>query len=440
MFGAYLPAVPGGRRLAKEQTRNSMPRSGGFERRLLIALVLFSLVPTLLVTVAGTLILRDAVSLQATPAGWERLGETGRELLDRAEASGDSALVAAARRHRQELTGSIQQAQRWGYLNRRVLEVLPWLTGLLVLSLALLGVRSSRRMARSLARPIHELVGWSERVGRGEPLPPPDARSATDSGEFEVLRQSFRVMEDEIRAARERALEAAAIRASVALARGVAHELKNALTPLQFAVRALRATPALTSAAREPLDVLESESARLDALARAFAQFGKPPEGPSSKVDLRELLEHLARTHLPESVTVRLEGDPDPVIVGHLDALSRAFGNLLLNAAEAMGGDGGAVRVEFRGSADAVETRIVDSGPGIPAPMLDRIWEPDVTTKPRGTGLGLALVRQTVHAHGGSVGADNDPSGGACFTVVLPRRAPGASLADDETSGAPDTL
>src|SRR5690606_20463331 len=103
-----------------------MRRSGRFERRLLVALVLFSLVPTMLLAGVGTYLLRETVSLQTTPAGWERLAESGQALLERAETSGDSSLLAASAQHRAELRESVQQAQRWGYLNRRVLEVLPW--------------------------------------------------------------------------------------------------------------------------------------------------------------------------------------------------------------------------------------------------------------------------------------------------------------------------
>jgi signal transduction histidine kinase len=70
---------------------------------------------------------------------------------------------------------------------------------------------------------------------------------------------------------------------------------------------------------------------------------------------------------------------------------------------------------------DGVEVRVLDTGPGIPPENLERIWEPDFSTKARGTGLGLALVRTTVQAHGGGVWARNRPEGGAEFKVFLPR-------------------
>jgi hypothetical protein len=169
-----------------------MRRSGWFERRLLTALILFSLVPTLLLVGIGTWMLSEAASLQTTQAGWERLGETGRRLLEQAEASGDPELLAAARQHREELSGSIQQAQRWGYLNRQLLRTLPWAAVLFVGALAVLGARSARRIARQLSRPINELAGWAALIGRGEALPTTDERSRAGAGEFAVLRRSFR--------------------------------------------------------------------------------------------------------------------------------------------------------------------------------------------------------------------------------------------------------
>jgi signal transduction histidine kinase len=76
--------------------------------------------------------------------------------------------------------------------------------------------------------------------------------------------------------------------------------------------------------------------------------------------------------------------------------------------------------VELREAGAEVEVRVLDDGPGIRPEHVDRVWEPDFTTKARGTGLGLALVRQTMQAHGGRVWARNRPEGGAEFGVALP--------------------
>jgi signal transduction histidine kinase len=135
-------------------------------------------------------------------------------------------------------------------------------------------------------------------------------------------------------------------------------------------------------------------------------------------VDLTELLNDLARTAVPPGVTVAVRADAPRAIRGHYEPLRRAFANLLRNAAEAMGGRG-AIDVAVAGGPDGVVVTVADHGPGVPAEIRDRVFEPYVTTKPEGTGLGLALVRQTVEAHGGAITLSETPGGGATFTVTL---------------------
>jgi two-component system, NtrC family, nitrogen regulation sensor histidine kinase NtrY len=235
------------------------------------------------------------------------------------------------------------------------------------------------------------------------------------------LRRSFREMAEELEGSRARALEAAGIRAAVSLARGVAHELKNALTPLRLAVRALRTRSPTDPDHREALAIVDQESERLETLARAFSQFGKAPEGTPSQVDLVELLEYLTRTHLPPQVRGVVHADGGRCRVeGYYDALSRAFANVIINAVEALGEEGGDLQVTLLDRSGTVQVRIADSGPGIPPERLESVWDPDFTTKTRGTGLGLALVRQTIHAHSGTVNAANRSVGGAEITIILP--------------------
>jgi two-component system, NtrC family, nitrogen regulation sensor histidine kinase NtrY len=390
-----------------------------FERRLRRALLLFSIVPTLLLLGVGTYAVSRTFTLSDPVAAWDRVAGSGGRLIERAEGSGDPALAAAARAHRDELSDSVTHARRWEYLLRRALLLLPLLALLLGGVLAFLAFRAARRMGRRLSRPVDELAGWAGMVARGEPLPEPVPGEA-EQGEFGVLRAAFRSMKAELDASRARELEAERARAWVSIARGVAHELKNPLTPMRLAVGTLRRAGTATEPGREALEVIAAESARLEELARSFAQLGRLPEGPPAEVDLRELLEYLLRTHLPPEVQPRLRVPVDlPAVQGHPDALSRVFANLLLNAADAVGGRG-AVDVVARAASGFVEVRVLDSGPGIAPEHLERIWEPDFTTKSRGTGLGLALVRQTVQAHGGRVAARNRPEGGAEFRVLLP--------------------
>ena len=409
-----------------------------FERRLRTALVLFSILPSLLLLGAGTYVLSATVARTDSRGAWERIAASGRELVGRAEASGDPALAAAGTRHRGELSASLTQARRWEFLLERALVALPLAAVLLGAFLAWLAFRASRGIAHGLSAPVGELVGWAGRVGRGEALPTAGAGDAGGEDEFGILRAAFRQMEAELAASRARALETERMRTWVSMARGVAHELKNPLTPMRLAVRTLEAQgSARDPAAREALEVIAAESARLEELARSFAQLGRVPEGPASEIDLPEMLDYLLRTHLPPEVEPRLRAPVDlSPVLGHYDALSRAFANLLLNAADAVDG-AGAVTVVARSLGDRVEVRVTDTGPGIAPENLERIWEPDFTTKSRGTGLGLALVRQTVRAHGGEVAARNRPEGGAEFRVLLPATRPSRpALAAPPAGGA----
>jgi signal transduction histidine kinase len=294
-----------------------------------------------------------------------------------------------------------------------------------LLSFAFLLVVSSRvagHLSRSLSRPLQELVRWTEHIARGEPLPA--GEEVRGAPEFALLRARMREMSSELEAGRRAALEAERVTAMRETARQVAHELKNPLTPIRFAVERLRkeAPPAL----QESVDVLAVESKRLEELARSFAQFGRLPEGPRAPLDVGELARYTARATIPSDMAMEV-AVPDglPLVQGHHEALARALSNVMINAVEACRSAGSgsitvtADSVTFKGAA-AVALAVHDTGPGIPADKLSRIWDPYVTFKSGGTGLGLAIARQTIEAHGGTVSATSAPGTGTTITFILP--------------------
>lgn len=402
----------------------------GFRARLFGILLLFALIPALTVTLAWWTTASQWVPLVSSSGAWERIARSGEGALRVARARPLSpAERAVLDAHEQELEQSLVQARRFRFLSQRLLPVL------LIGSLALvfvLGVATSRvagHLSRQLSRPIHELVGWTERLARGEPLPEgPPRRGAP---EFQVLRSEMRRMAREIESGRERALEAERLRAFRETARQVAHELKNPLTPIRFAVARLRRDVAPPLG--EVVDVLDIESRRLEEMARSFAAFGRLPDGPVSDVDVAELARYTARATVPPDVMLDLAIDePLPMVRGHHDALARALSNVLINAVEAVRGrreprvrvevgrDGAQAPVHGDARDGAVRIAVRDSGIGIAPDRLEHIWEPYVTTKPGGTGLGLAIARQTVLAHRGSVAAASEPGRGTTITFTLP--------------------
>jgi len=401
----------------------------GFRTRLFLILTLFATLPSLLLTLVWAGTFARALPLVSGSSAWERAAATGgRAIAAAQQAPLSPSDRAALRAHEIELQESLTQARRFGFIAQRAV---PIIAAVAVLALGVLVVVSSRvagHLSRQLSRPIDELVGWTDRLGRGQELPEGPPRKGAP--EFAVLRSRMRSVARELRDARAREIEAERLRAFRESARQVAHELKNPLTPIRFAVARLRreAPPSLTDA----VEVLDAESRRLEEMARSFSQFGRLPEGPAADIDVAELVRYTTRASVPPDVEadVRVEGDV-PMIRGHHDSLARALSNVLLNAVDACrtGRESGATRParigvtvarERNNGDDGIIISIRDSGCGIAPDKLARIWEPYVTHKPGGTGLGLAIARQAILAHNGTVHAASAVGDGTEIRFTLP--------------------
>jgi len=409
-----------------------------FRTRVLLYLVLFAVVPSTLLMVGGAIAVSRTLPVLSASKAWDNVANTGRRAIEAARAAPlTSSQRAAVDAHERELAASLVQAKRVGYLTSRVV-VLVIVTALIgSLLVALLASRVAGHLSRQLSRPLGEIVAWADHIARGEPLPAgPPRRGAP---EFELLRQRMRAMAQDLEAARERDREVSRLEAFRETARRVAHELKNPLTPIRLAVARLKrdADPRLA----DVVDVLETESRRLEEMARNFAQFGRLPEGPPASVDVGELARYAARAIATDRVAVHVHVDDHvPLVTGHYDALARALSNVLMNAVDACR-DGGDVEVRVgRGHSkgggavhNAVELSVRDTGCGIAPEQLARIWDPYVTEKSGGTGLGLAIARQTVLAHGGTVDATSRPGEGTEIRFVLPINDLPAEPALEET-------
>jgi two-component system, NtrC family, nitrogen regulation sensor histidine kinase NtrY len=397
----------------------------GFRGRLFIILLAFALVPSILISLAWSATGSFVLPLGAGTAAWDSVDASGERAI---AAARGAPLTEAQRRaldvHEQTLRESVVRSRQARFLFHEAATKLALVTLALVLIMGAIASGVAGHLSRNLSRPLQELVGWTERIGRGDPLPTTKPRRGAP--EFEVLRLRMRDMSGELELGRMRALEAersAALRES---ARQVAHELKNPLTPIRFAVERLRrdASPALA----ETVEVLSIESQRLENMARSFAQFGRLPEGPRADIDVGELVRYTARATIPPEIDVQVDvADDLPMIAGHHDALARALSNVMLNAVDACrsadrqhGRVGVRVRRTLLGDRESVEVAVSDTGCGIPHDRLPRIWDPYITSKPGGTGLGLAIARQTVLAHDGRVEAESTPGEGTEIRFVLP--------------------
>jgi signal transduction histidine kinase len=211
--------------------------------------------------------------------------------------------------------------------------------------------------------------------------------------------------------------------------------VRNPLTAIKLLVQA--ATDPRRAVGFRPRDlrVLEGEILRLEQIISTFLDFARPPRPEKKPVAVGDLLaECLAgvstRAEL-QNVEVRLDlAAALPPLDADSGQLRQVVYNLLFNAMDVLP-EGGVIRVSARveagtaGRPRVLITRVADTGPGLPAGLEDRIFEPFVSTKETGLGLGLSICRRIVEAHGGSITAETVPSGGAAFVVRLPCAAPG---------------
>jgi signal transduction histidine kinase len=211
---------------------------------------------------------------------------------------------------------------------------------------------------------------------------------------------------------------------------GLSHEIRNPLNAasLQLVVleRRLRKLPPLEQPPfLEPLKLVRDEIARLEHLLQDFLEFARPRELIQRPLDLEPLVRAVADLLAGEAerrgVQLERELPPGlPPVQGEDEKLRQVLMNLALNALEATP-RGGRVRFSAQPRGDDVWIGVEDSGPGIEPSVRLRIFEPFFSTKASGSGLGLPIVHAIVSQHGGAVGVDSSPLGGARFWFTLPR-------------------
>lgn len=202
----------------------------------------------------------------------------------------------------------------------------------------------------------------------------------------------------------------------------VAHEVKNPLTGISGAIQVIAQRSAPDSTERKVLTDIQARITSLNASLQDLLVFARPRPPAPAPVDVTQLLrdtaELVSRDPAGADVTVDLSG-PSITLEADAQLLREAFLNLLLNAAQAISG-AGTVRIAVALSGDCCEIALADDGPGIPAAVLDKIFQPFFTTRASGTGLGLSTVKRTIEAHGGEIEVTCPEGGGTLVTVRLP--------------------
>jgi nitrogen fixation/metabolism regulation signal transduction histidine kinase len=218
------------------------------------------------------------------------------------------------------------------------------------------------------------------------------------------------------------------------VARRLAHEIKNPLTPIQLSAERMR---------RRYLDQMQGEDAQvldrathtivqqveaMKAMVNAFSEYARAPDMRIASFNLNQLVTEVAELYRSQDSGPQIDLDLDnrlATIEADRGRMRQILNNLITNAKEALESAAGgrvqiATRLEQVGDAQYATLTVSDNGPGFKPELLGRVFDPYVTSKPRGTGLGLAIVKKIIEEHGGRIEADNRPEGGARVRLALP--------------------
>jgi signal transduction histidine kinase len=290
-------------------------------------------------------------------------------------------------------------------------------------------------LARSLASPLSQLASEVREVVGGEP------RALTPRGtrEMHQLATAFNKTLRELAEARKRQAAMERIAAWREVARRVAHEIKNPLTPIRSSIETLRRLrdredPKFDEYFDQATKGVLDDVHRIATIASDFARFARLPQPKPSPIDPVEAAQNVVVMNASAGAQVDLETSRCPEIMADRDQVIQVLTNLVQNgidAAKASPEPRVIVRVESNDK-ESVRFSVCDNGPGVSPEVLPRLFEPYLTTKAHGTGLGLPICQRIVLEHGGEISYVARPEGGACFQVILPIAGPRFSAPPDE--------
>jgi signal transduction histidine kinase len=286
--------------------------------------------------------------------------------------------------------------------------------------------------AERIADPVNRLTRASRRIARGDL----DARiHIATADELRRLVEAFNQMAADLKRQRGELERTNRLAAWADMARQVAHDIKNPLTPIQLSAEHLRrvhqdAGRPLGAVLDGCVDTILSQVTLLRQIASEFSSFASSPVARLSPTDLHEVIEEVVapyRTGLPDNVRLEVhEASNVPVLHVDRGLLGRALVNVIENALHAMRG-GGTLSIATRPSDGGATIEIEDTGVGMDRDALARLFEPYFSTKATGTGLGLTIAKRNVELNGGEISVSSEKGRGTAVTISLPPPAVSAA-------------
>lgn len=290
----------------------------------------------------------------------------------------------------------------------------------------ILALLIAHRLADRISRPVDTLIEGTAHIAKGDF----DYRiEAVADDEVGTLVDSFNRMATDLKAYQEETIRASRLKVLAEMARRVAHEIKNPLTPIQLSVEHLRKV--FKDGSAEFPRVLEicvetvlREVETLRKLSRDFGLISRADEPSWAEVDLRRLLDEITdpyRTALDGRIEFQIEWEPEESrYVLDVEKCRRALTNVLLNAVQAT--NAGSIAWHIAEEPPFVVLRLRDTGAGMPPEVQAKIFQPYFSTKDRGTGLGLAISRKDLEDQGGRIAIETTSSAGTTVLIHLPIR------------------
>jgi nitrogen fixation/metabolism regulation signal transduction histidine kinase len=330
-------------------------------------------------------------------------------------------LSAELRQTRQFVESAAGRDLRRGFtLTLLVLLGATWIIGLVPLIF----------IAHRISLPVQQLTAALTDFAAGDSGRRLDTGQGPKQPRDEVGRavDAFNRMADQLQQSRERLVHLTRMASWQSLARKTAHELKNSLTPIRLTVEEMQARqpPSDRVFMDQAVQIVVSEIESLERRVRAFSEFSSEPPVDREVLDVNALLSErvsLLRPAHPETIyDLRLDARRPRVHAG-ADLVKGILTNLLQNAAEAAGPGGSVLAVTISGS-NHVAIEVHDSGPGLTAEASATLFEPTITFKKHGMGLGLSIAKSHALLSGGDITLVRGELGGAAFRVTLPAVAP----------------
>jgi nitrogen fixation/metabolism regulation signal transduction histidine kinase len=285
---------------------------------------------------------------------------------------------------------------------------------------ACLALLVSYFISHKITRPINSLIKATNEVAAGNI----DYRiEMKEDDEFHTLAKAFNHMTAELSSNQHKIIELEKMAMWQTMARRLAHEIKNPLTPIQLmAQQIVDKYPGSNQAYRnilsESYEIIEQEIESLKKLVRAFSDFARLPDFQPALHNLGQLLQTLQKLYQQADIQLNLPDVEVESVVDH-DHLKRALINLIDNALAAQNGKG-SISLTLKIANEVILISVADQGQGIEKEHINKIFEPYFSTKKSGVGLGLAIVKKIIEEHNGDITLESSPGSGTTFLIRLP--------------------